>query len=152
MSGTVMQPTKPIIEAAEFLESAVGRFLQARTTFPKLGKYESDLEALNLFYLVVRHVEAICTLANRDLVLLPSALAIGRAAFESTSKILWMLHPEHAFERETRWLAHLADEEKYLFELLPCSNHSMATANSGKKPRREHRGFESESRISSRPE
>lgn len=114
MSGTAMPPTKAVTEAAALLEDGVGRFLAARKSFPKLGKFESDLEALFIFYLVIRHIESICTLAKCDLVMLPSALTVARGAFEATVKILWMLHPDEVFEREARWLAYLAGEEDYL--------------------------------------
>ena len=114
MSDKAMPPTKTIADAASLLEDGVGRFLAARKTFPKLGEYESDLESLFIFYLVIRHVESICTLAKRDLVMLPSALAVARAAFEATTKILWMLHPDEVFDREARWLVYLAGEEDYL--------------------------------------
>lgn len=111
----VMPPSKAVTEAATLLEEVVGRFLTARNTFPKLGRYESDLEALLIFYLVVRHVESICALAKYDLVTLPSALAVARSAFEATGKILWMLHPHEIMQREARWLAYLAGEEDYFF-------------------------------------
>ena len=49
MSGTVMAPTKQIVDASSLIEEGIGRFLDARKTLPKLGTYESDLEALNIF-------------------------------------------------------------------------------------------------------
>src|SRR5438552_2047031 len=117
LEPTVIPPSGAILEVAYRLEQGVRRFLRARDTLPKLGKYESHLEALNLFYVVIRHIDAIYTLAKRDLVLLPSAFVLGRAAFESTIKVLWMLKPNKVFEREARWLAHLSSEEKYYFKL-----------------------------------
>lgn len=109
-----MAPTRSIAEATTLIEEGVERFLLARKTLPQLGKYESHLEALNLFNFVIRHTEAICTLAKRDLVMLPSALPLARAALETTCKIIWMLHPTEVFDREARWLAYLAGEESYL--------------------------------------
>jgi hypothetical protein len=110
---TVMPPTRGILAAASLLEEGVGRFLKARDTLPKLGKYESPLEALNLFYLVLRHVEALCSLAKRDLVMLVPACVLSRAALETTIKMRWMLHPSTIFECEARWLVHLSTEEDY---------------------------------------
>src|SRR5947208_171125 len=110
---TAMPPTRPVSQAASLLQEGVGRFLRNRSTLPTLGEYESDVEALNLFYLVIRHIESVCTLAKRDLVTLPSAQVVSRAALETTIKILWLLKPDDVFEREARWLAHLISEEEY---------------------------------------
>ena len=52
-------------------------------------------------------------LASRDLVLLPSALAVTRAAFETSVKLLWMATPTDPFQREVRWLVHMKSEEDY---------------------------------------
>jgi hypothetical protein len=117
MSKKVMPPTKAIATAAALIDEAVNRFLAARKTLPELGKYESDVEAVNAFKLVIRHVEAVCTLAKEDLASLPSALAIARSAFETTARILWMLRPDDVFEREARYLAHLGGEEDFFRRL-----------------------------------
>lgn len=110
---TAQQPTQPVLRAVSLLEDAVGRFLDARKTLPKLGEYESEIEALNLSYLLIRHVEAVCAMAKRDLVLFPSAQVVARAAFETSIKIQWMLKPDDIFDREARWLAHLGSELEY---------------------------------------
>ena len=108
-----MPVTKAIFDAAEMVEDAVGRYLKAKANLSRIGKYESDVEATILFNIVLRHAEAICTLAKRDLVMLPSAYTIARSAFETTGRILWMLAPDEIFDREARYLAHLAGEESF---------------------------------------
>ena len=107
-----MPPTPGILRMADLIEQAVGRFLEARDTIPPLGKFESDVEALLLFNLVIRDTEAILTLARTDLVLLPSANVLARAVFEIALKAAWIVQPDDPFDREVRWLAHLAEEER----------------------------------------
>lgn len=106
-------PTTPAVDAAcKELDTAVGRFLDARRALPSLGKYESEVEALNLFYLALRDVEGVIALGRSDLILLPPAIAAARAAFESGVKSAWLVDADDRFERESRWLAHLAGEER----------------------------------------
>src|SRR5690349_14733468 len=108
----IVLPTTPEIErACELLEQFTHRVLDARKTFPSLGEYEASIEGLNLMYLMIRNVEAVVTLAREDLVLLPSAMNLTRSVFEMAMKTIWMLAPEHPFEREIRWLAQLQTEE-----------------------------------------
>ena len=129
----VILPTTPAVDAAcKELETAVGRFLDARRTLPVLGKYESELEALNLFYLALRDVEGVITLGRSDLVLLPPAVAAARAAFESGVKSAWLVDADDHYGREVRWLAHLAGEErlyKRLGQRLAELGENSGTAN-----------------------
>ena len=70
MSGNRIVPmTAAVQEACKELEAAVGLFLDARRTLPALGRYESEVEALNLFYLAIRNIEGVIALARADLVL-----------------------------------------------------------------------------------
>jgi hypothetical protein len=101
-------------------------FLDARRTLPH-SEYEADLEALNLFSLVIRHVEGVLALARNDLVLAPPACACARAAFESAAKAAWMVNADDPFEREARWLAHLAEEERVYKRAASRSHSASAT-------------------------
>jgi Family of unknown function (DUF5677) len=112
VSNIVMPPTTKILKIAETLDQAVGQFMSAAQTIPPRGKFESDAEALLLFILVIRDIEAILALARTDLVLLPSANVLARAVFEIALKAAWMVQPDDPFDREVRWLAHLAEEER----------------------------------------
>jgi hypothetical protein len=94
------------------IDASIGRFLDARETLPRLGRFESEVEALNLLYLVVRNVEGVLVLAREDLVLLPAANASARAAFEIGAKSAWMVDVADPFEREARWLVHVQEEER----------------------------------------
>ena len=49
------------------MDNAISRFLRACDTLPPLGKFESEIEAIKLFNLVVRNIEAIVELAKADL-------------------------------------------------------------------------------------
>jgi hypothetical protein len=113
MSGTVMPPTPEIESAGTLLEESIGRLLKTLYASPVSGRYEADVESVNLLKLVIRHVESVVALASRDLVLLPSALAVTRAAFETSVKLLWMATPNDPFQREVNWLVHMKSEEDY---------------------------------------
>ena len=54
------------------------------------------------------------SLSPDRLSLLPPAKAAARAAFKSSVKAAWLVHPRDPFEREARSLAHLRTEEDYL--------------------------------------
>jgi hypothetical protein len=77
-----------------------------------LGKWESEIESMNLLFLVVRNVEAIIELTETDLVLVSAANVLARAAFEIAVKAAWMITPSDPFECELRWLVHLEEEER----------------------------------------
>jgi hypothetical protein len=113
MSGTVTPPTQAIECAAALLDEAIGRLIKATSTCGPSGRYESDVESMNLLKLIIRHVESVVALANRDLVLLPSAMVVSRSAYEAAIKLLWIATPDDPFQREVRWLAHLQTEEDF---------------------------------------
>jgi len=117
MSGTILPPTPAIQSAATLLDEAAGRLVEALSGCHEIGPYEADVECLNLLKLIVRHVESVTVLALRDLVLLPSAMGVARAAYETTIKLLWMAASDDPFEREVRWLAHLQGEEEYYLKM-----------------------------------
>ena len=114
MSGNPILPTTAAVEdLCKELDAAVGLFLNARSTLPPLGTYEADIEALNLFYLAIRDIEGVIALARADLVLLPAAFAVSRAAFEIAVRAAWLVDSDDPYGREVRWLAHLRSEERY---------------------------------------
>jgi hypothetical protein len=95
--GTILPTTFEVGAACRELDSAIRRFLAARRTLPALGKYESEIEALNLFYLTLRDVEGVIELGRADLVLLPPAMAAARAAFECGVKSAWLVDADGGF-------------------------------------------------------
>jgi hypothetical protein len=110
---TVLLPITPTVKTAcDGLEVFISDFIAAWGTLPPLGKYESEVEAHNLFKLVIRDAEGILELARRDLILLPPALAAARACFETAVKASWLVYPENPFDREARYLVHLKGEER----------------------------------------
>ena len=117
MSGTVIPPTPVIQSAATLLDEAAGRLVRALSGCHEIGHYEADVECLNLLKLIIRHVESVTVLSLRDLALLPTAMGIARAAYETTIKLLWIAAPADPFGREVRWLAHLQSEEDYYLKM-----------------------------------
>jgi Family of unknown function (DUF5677) len=114
VTKTILPITEPLAKTCELLDDLVARFLATRReTLPPLGKYEAEIEAQNLFNLAIRHLEGVLALARTDLVLLPPALAASRACFEAAVKAAWLVDADDPFDREARWLVHLASEERY---------------------------------------
>jgi len=111
MSNVVIPPTPAIVKLANQINVVIGSFVKARATV-HLGKWEAEIEASNLFNLVIRNIEGITELANCDLVLLPAANVLARAVFEIAVKAAWMVQPDDPFQREVRWLAHLTEEAR----------------------------------------
>jgi hypothetical protein len=105
--------TAEIRAKCDRLDEMIAEFIAVRNNLA-LGKYEAPVAALLLFNLTIRNVDGVITLARTDLVLLPPALIIARAAFEASVKAAWIMMPADPFERETHWLAHLKSEESYL--------------------------------------
>lgn len=113
-SNAVMTPSRELLRAATFLERTVTRFLGARKTAGPMGRYEHHDASHSLLVLIARHVEAIVELARRDVVFLPAAMTLARAAFETSVRALWMLDPDDPLERDARYLALLREEEDFL--------------------------------------
>jgi hypothetical protein len=114
MVHVVAQPTSGIIEICDLMDQLIGKFLNYRNSPGPTGKYESEVEAINLSNLAVRHADGVLTLARTDLVLLPPALAAARACLEAAVKAAWLVDADNPYEREARWLTHFASEERYL--------------------------------------
>lgn len=113
--STVLPITAPVARVCELLDDLVARFIATcRDTLPPLGKYEAEIESLNLFKIAIRNTEGVLALARRDLALLPPALAAARSCFETAVKAAWLVNADDPFDREARWLIHLASEERYL--------------------------------------
>jgi hypothetical protein len=115
MTKTILPITKPLARVCVLLDDLVTKFIAAcRETLTPLGKYEAEDEAQNLFKLAIRNLEGVVALARNDLILLPPALAAARACFEAAVKGAWLIDADNPFDREARWLVHLASEERYL--------------------------------------
>jgi hypothetical protein len=143
MSNIVMPSTPEILHIADSVERAIDRFLGASKAIPPPGRFESQVEALLLFNLVIRNIEAILMLARTDLVLLPSAHVLARAVFEIAVKAAWMVHPDDPFEREVRWLAHLAEEERLLKAVAESAVEFGANSDAFKQKHAQIREFRS---------
>ena len=110
---TILPITGSIKSVCVLLDGVVGDFITiCRETLPPL-RYEAEREALNLFKIAIRHFEGVVALARRDLILLPPALVAARACFEAAVKAAWLVNADDPFDREARWLVHLASEERY---------------------------------------
>jgi hypothetical protein len=102
-----------MIAVCDEIDELVGLVLKdVREPFPEFGRFGIGRGGAGSFSGLLRHVEALLECARADLVLLPAASTITRAALEQSVKIQWLLHPPDVFDREARFLAHLSDEER----------------------------------------
>jgi Family of unknown function (DUF5677) len=115
MSNIILPTTEPVARVCTLLDDLVGKFIATcRNRPPRVVEYEAEVEALNLFKVAIRNIEGVITLARNDLILLPPALAAARSCFEAAVKAAWLVNADDQFDREARWLVHLASEERYL--------------------------------------
>ena len=76
----------------------------------RVGTYESEVEALLVFNLGIRNVEGVIALARHDMVLLPGACHLARAALECCVRAAWLVDDADPIKRDARWIAHLDGE------------------------------------------
>ena len=130
MTEPIRPPTKEITAACDAIDRVIELFISARETLPG-SQYEADVEALTLFNLVIRHIEGVLVLARNDMVLIPPAYACARAAFETGIKAAWMVNSDDPFVRETRWLAHLAEEGRVYLRVAARTEDQESSASFG---------------------
>jgi hypothetical protein len=128
-AAPIRPPTAAASAACDAIDRVVEAFIFARSQLPP-SPYEADVEAITLFNLVIRHVEGVIALARTDLVLVPPAYASARAAFETAIKAAWMVDASDPFERETRWLVHLQEEERAHQRIAERSTDATLAARS----------------------
>jgi hypothetical protein len=104
-----------LARAADLLDSAVTAVHTAFAAAPPTG-YEADVEANLMIHLTIRDVEGVALLAREGPYMYPAAMVLTRAAYESSLRISWMLHPDDPFEREGRYLALLEETERLFKE------------------------------------
>ncbi len=122
---TILPITASIKSVCELLDRVVGDFIATRRETLPSPKYEAEIEASNLFNLAIRNLEGVVALARRDLILLPPALVAARACFEAAVKAAWLVNADDPFDREARWLVHLASEERYLNRISRIADRSQ---------------------------
>jgi hypothetical protein len=114
MAQIVRQPCPELIVLAEILDEAIGIFIDARHhTAEDAGRWEAPLEAWAMSNVMVRNIEATTTMARHDEVLVTAAWSNARVAFEHSVRIIWLLFPNDRFESEMRWIALLAERERF---------------------------------------
>jgi hypothetical protein len=113
MTKVIMPTTDSVERVCGLLDDLIGDFIRTRSEILNLGKYEAEAEAWNLFNITVRNIEGVIVLARHDLVLVPPALMAARAGFEAAIKAARLVDADDPFDREARWLVHLASEERY---------------------------------------
>lgn len=111
-----MPPTVEIRNASRLLFYMLVAHVDACNCIPSIdfGGLEANKECFLQMELITRNIEGVLMMAEQDLILLSPAMSVARATYEIAIRILWMLHPNDPFERENRWLSHVADwDSKY---------------------------------------
>jgi hypothetical protein len=70
----------------------------------KIGYFEGQFRCTAMIHLIIFDIEAIFTLAKKDLIYFPTAILIGRRIFDVSTNLVWILKPDDPFEQEARWL------------------------------------------------
>lgn len=123
MVSIIKPPTPAILALCDAIDRVIEAYLDACGQGKiKLGRFEAELEAYVLHKLIIRHAEAFVLMARHDLVLLPSANVVARAAFEAHLKIMWLLKPVDPYEQETRWVMHLRSAVEHWSKLAKAEH------------------------------
>lgn len=126
MSESIVQPpTKEILGLCDHADLMIERYLACLRSKNSLsgmkragwGRFEAEMEIYTILKLLLRHLESVCQLARHDLVLLPSAVVVARAAFEAQVRARWILKPVDPYEREVRWVLYLRSASEHCEKL-----------------------------------
>jgi hypothetical protein len=114
----IKPPTQEILALCDCSDLLIKHYLSCLNTVPRpFGRFEAEVEVYTILKLLLRHLESVCLLAKHDLVLLPSAFVVARAAFEAEVRARWMLKPVDPYEREVRWVLHLRSATDHFTKL-----------------------------------
>jgi hypothetical protein len=102
------------------------------------------VETYTIMKLLIRHLESVCELARHDLVLLPSAVVLARAAFEASVRARWMLSPVDPYEREVRWVLHLRSATDHCGKLERHIHTPTETATAYGRQRQVYEKFDAD--------
>ena len=144
MTNSVVQPpTKEVLALCEDSDCLIERYLACLGTIRgTICRFEAETEAYTILKLILRHLEAVCKLARHDLVMLPSAVVLSRAAFEASIRARWMLHPVDPYEREVRWVLHLRSATDHCSKLERSAHTSKDMAAAYARRRESYQGFD----------
>jgi hypothetical protein len=137
----VRQPRDELVRVANLLDEAVAKYLRSYSRVTPDWRWEAPFEAFALSALCVRNVEAAAVLARTDEVLAPAAWANARNAFETATRVVWLLYPGDRFECEMRWIALLREYEGFHDRMARAEGEDIDTAAQHLRVASELRGF-----------
>ncbi len=125
--GSIVQPTnisvlrlsEPISDLADHV------YAKSSEMRSNIGKWEAEVESLNLILQLASYAKSARVLANESISLVPSVELIARASIEAGARAIWLLFPNETFEREARWLAHLRGDLDFRKKIENKSNINM---------------------------
>ena len=146
MSESVIQPpTKEILVLCSDSDALIERYLACLSTArSSFRRFEAEVEVYTILKLLIRHLESVCQLARHDLVLLPSAIVVARAAFEASIRGRWMLQPVDPFEREVRWVLHMRSAAEHCGKLEKNPHTPPAVSKAFAQERNSYQAFDAD--------
>ena len=79
----------------------------------RVGKYESEITALSLSMLAVRHAEGVASCGELGPSGFPPMAACGRSALEVGAVSAWLINADDPMDREGRWLGYYKAYQRY---------------------------------------
>ena len=107
----IQVPRAPLVSVADALYRAVLKYLAMER--PDDATLQAPVAALVMSWSVARNIQAVTLLAKADEILIPAAWSNARTAFEVGVRIIWILAPSDAFERELRLLPMIDEYARY---------------------------------------
>jgi hypothetical protein len=86
-NSIVKPPTKEVLALCDDSDLLIERYLACVGKIRRTIRFEAETETYTILKLILRHLESVCELARHDLVLLPSAIVLSRAAFEASVRL-----------------------------------------------------------------
>lgn len=128
-TNVVFPPTPGITIACNRIDFGISLLINSKESAKIMkGQWEAPKHAWMLSILSLRHAGSVLSLARDDLVLLPSAWALARAALEATARIFWLLEGEDEWVREAKWIL-LVEEGARTFTGLATLEPEEAESN-----------------------
>jgi hypothetical protein len=141
----VQPPTNEVLALCDDSDKLIEHYLASVGTIrSSICRFEAEAETYTIMKLLIRHLESVCELARHDLVLLPSAVVLSRAAFEASVRARWMLRPVDPYEREVRWVLHLRSATEHCSKLERSTYTPKDTAAAYGRRRQSYEKFDTD--------
>jgi hypothetical protein len=112
MSGmSIQKPRAELVAVADALDAVVLKYLALERGVE--ATLTPPVQGLAMSWIVARNVQAVALLARTNELFIPAAWANTRTAFEVGVRLIWLLRPDDAMERQMRFLAMYNEYAEY---------------------------------------